>query len=510
MTPNSRRAAVALLAGLLLLLSAAAAAAEQPAWNLTIFHTNDTHSAFLPRAAHWRDDGRMIGGVVALSAHLAAERRTAAPDLLLDAGDFMTGNPVSRLVEDGAVGGAVARMMNALDYDAGAVGNHEFDIGWDKLEKLAAVVEHPLLAADLLLADGAPAFRAEPLIIRKNGLRVGIIGVSCAGMTGVVTRERLGPVRLVEQEGLVRALARDIDAKTDVIILLTHSGVETDRELARALEGSGIDVIVGGHSHTRIKTPEQEGGILIVQAGGNMTNLGRLDLRIEDDRVTAYDGRLIDLWADGETAGLADPAVVALADRYGRQVQAEFGQVIGTLKTDLPKGRGETAIGNFLADALCSQTGAQVGLINSGGIRRTLSAGPVTALDIQEMLPFGNALVTVRLKGDQVRAIAQTNADSGVSGAHGILQISGLSYGYRARGDKAELMEITVGGKPLDDASVYVVAMPDFVAQMTDVYLGIGPVAAVDTGVTLDEAVVRYFGAGADGAAIEGRIRKLD
>lgn len=489
---------------------AAAAPAAEPAWNLTILHTNDTHSAFLPRPATWTDDGRLVGGIAALSAHLAAERARASAVVQLDGGDFMTGNPVSRLVEDGVVGGAVTRMMGALGYDAGVVGNHEFDIGWENLHLLAATVRYPLLAADLQLTDGSPAFRAEPVILERGGLKVGVIGVSCAGMTGVVTPERLGPVTLLDQEPLLRRLAADIDPVTDVIIVVTHSGVETDRALARALEGSGIDVIVGGHSHTRIKTPEQEGGILIVQAGGNMTNLGRLDLRVEDDRVVAFDGRLIDLWADDETAPQADPAVVALAARYGEQVQAEFGQVIGELAVDLPKGRGETVIGNFLADALRAEAGADVALINTGGIRRTLDAGPVTALDIQEMLPFGNALVVAELSGAQVRRVAQANADNGAGGKHGILQISGLSYEYRVHGEAAELVDVKVGGQPLADDHVYRVAMPDFVAQMTDVYLGIGPVPAADTGVTLDEAVIHAFARGADRAALDGRIMKLD
>lgn len=506
----------ALLAALVLPATAALpdgdAPSGGPAWNLTIFHTNDTHSAFLPRPASWRDDGRLVGGVAALSAHLADERRHAAPDLFLDAGDFMTGNPVSRLREDDVPGGAVARMLNALGYDAGTIGNHEFDLGHADLVRLAALIDYPLLAADLRAPGGEPAFGAEPLVLERGGLKVGIIGVSCAGMTEVVTPERLGPVVLTDQVALVRDLAAKIDPQTDLIVLITHDGVEADRALARSLEGSGIDVIVGGHSHTRLKQPELEAGILIVQAGGNMTNLGRLDLRVEDDRIVAHSGRLIDLWADDGTAPLADPTVVALADQYGARVQAEFGQVVGTLATELRKGGGETNIGNFLADALRVEAGADVGLINSGGIRKNVPAGPVTALDVQEVLPFGNALVKAELTGSQVAQIVQTNADGAVGGKHGILQISGLAYVYRptADGAAAEVVTITVDGQPLAPDHVYTVAMPDFVAQMTDVYLGIGPVAAADTGVTLDEAVVAEFSRqGTVDAAIEGRIVRI-
>lgn len=502
---------LAVLAALLPAL-AGAAAPEAPAWNLTIFHTNDIHSAFWPRPAAWRDDGRPVGGIAALSAHLAAERRTAAPDLLLDAGDFMTGNPVSRLREDGVPGAAVVRVLNALRYDAGTIGNHEFDLGHADLVRLAALVEFPLLAADLRLPDGGAAFREEPLVLDRKGLRVGLIGVSCAGMTGVVTAERLGPVVLGDQAELVRAQAAALDPVTDLIVLITHNGVQGDRALARRLEGAGVDVIVGGHSHSRLTEPEVEAGIIIVQAGGNLTNLGRLDLRVQDDRVVAHAGRLVDLWTDDGTAELADPAVVALAEGYGEQVQQEFGRVVGTLAVDLRRGRGETSIGNFLADALRLRAGADVGLINSGGIRKNLPAGPVTALDVHEVLPFGNALVTAPLTGQQLRTVVQTNADAAVGGGHGILQISGLSYVYREspQGPGAELVEIAVGGQPLEPDRVYTVAMPDFVAQMTDEYLGVGPVRAADSGETVDEAVVAEFmRRGTVEAAIEGRMVRL-
>ncbi len=514
MTSNSPRAAAVLVLAALAALAvpAGCAPAAGPAWNLTIFHTNDTHSAFWPRPASWRDDGRLVGGAAALSAHLAAERRDAPPHLLLDAGDFMTGNPVSRLQEDGVPGAAVARMLNALGYDAGVLGNHEFDIGHDDLVRLVERVNHPLLAADLRTADGAPAFAAEPLVFERGGLRVGVIGVSCAGMNEVVTPQRLGPVTLADQAAVVRGLAADLDPRTDLIVLITHNGVETDQALARALAGAGVDVIVGGHSHTRLKEPLVEEGILIVQAGSAMTNLGRLDLRVQDDRIVAHAGRLIDLWADDEVSHLADPAVTALADSFGARVQAEFGRVIGTLAVDLRKGGGETNLGNFLADALRARAGAEVAFINSGGIRKNVPAGPVTELDVQEVLPFGNALVTAALNGAQVARIVQTNADGGIAGGHGILQISGLAYVYRpaATGEGAEVVEITVGGQPLQPERVYTVAMPDYVAQMTDVYLGIGPVAFTDLGVTVDQAVVAEFERqGTVSAAVEGRIVRI-
>jgi len=497
------------------LLIAGAATAQDPVpgggpWNLTIFHTNDTHSAFLPRPAHWRDDHKMIGGVIPLAWHLADQRRTAAPDVFLDAGDFMTGNPVCQLTEDDLPGVAIARMMTALGYDAGVIGNHEFDIGADMVVRLVPRFGYPLFGADIVKPDGEQAFPREPLILRRGDLRVGIFGVSCAGMSGVVTAAKLGGLHMAGQAALVRVTAKELDPDTDVIILLTHNGVDGDKALAAELTDSGIDVIVGGHSHTRLKKPLLEHGILIVQAGSKMTNLGRLDLQVKDDRVVSYDGRLIDLWSDGT---YADEELTALATGYENQVMDKYGRQIGILTVDLHKGRGEHNLGDWLADCLRARAAADVALVNSGGIRKSLTAGPLTALDINEMLPFANNLVRLKITGAQLAAIVQQNADSEVGGHHGILQVSGLRYDYRAAadGENADVVAVMVGDNPLDRERIYVVAMPDFVAMMNDVYLKIELPAVDDLGVTLATVVTdAVVEAGTVREPTADRINRLD
>ena len=479
-------------------------------WNLTLFHTNDTHSYFLPRPATWRDDKKMIGGAIPLAWHLADQRRHAAPDLLLDAGDFMTGNPVCLLEEDGVQGVAVARMMNGLGYDAGVVGNHEFDMGAEQISSLAKYFEYPLFGGDIIDEKGEPAFRREPLIIEKGDLRIGIMGFSCDGMSEVVTAAKLNGLRMTKQATLAREIAAELDEKTDLIIMITHNGVEGDQALAAELTGAGIDIIVGGHSHSRLKKPLLENGILILQAGSKMTNLGRLDLQVADDRVVSYHGQLIDLWSDGT---FGDDEFNKLVTGYENQVMTEYGREIGTLTTDLHKGRGEHNLGNWLADCLRAEAEADVALINSGGIRKALSKGPITALDITEMLPFANNLVRIEMSGTQLAAIVQQNANAGVTGKHGILQVSGVRYVYRKAedGESAEVTDIKVGGEDLDLKQTYTVAMPDFVATMNDVYLQVELPPVDDLGVTLSTVVVKAVEKeGTVSARVEGRITRTD
>ncbi len=519
---ESTKALFAVLA-LCLLVGACAAPAPAPApvstpapapvvepWNLTLFHTNDTHSAFLPRPAHWRDDRKMVGGVIPLAWHLADQRRTTTTDLFLDAGDFMTGNPVCMLEEDGVPGVAIARMMTALGYDAGVVGNHEFDVGAELTAKLAPYFGYPVFGGDIIDATGQPAFRREPLVLERGDLRIGLFGFSCNGMAEVVTAAKLNGLQMAGQAALARELAAELDPDTDLIVLITHNGVDGDKALARELTGAGIDIIVGGHSHSRLKTPVLENGILIVQAGSKMTNLGRLDLLVADDRVVRYEGRLIDLWSADTTA---DEVLTELVAGYESLVMDKYGREIGVLATDLKKGRGEHNLGNWLADCLREEAGADVALINSGGIRKSLNAGPITALDITEMLPFANNLIRMQVSGTQLAAIVQQNADAGVNRTHGILQVSGLRYTYRINtdGKTADVTEIIVGGEPLEPARTYVVAMPDFVAMMNDVYLKLELPPIDDMGLSLATVVIAAVEkSGPVSAVIEDRISRLE
>ncbi len=191
-----------------------------------------------------------------------------------------------------------------------------------------------------------------------------------------------------------------------------------------------------------------------------MTNLGRLDLLVAGRPGVAYSG------APGRPLGRRrhrarwpTPRCVELATRYGARVHEKFGRVVGTLAADLRRGRGETNIGDFMADALRGQAQADVALINAGGIRKNVPAGPVTALDVLEVLPFGNALVTVEPhRRPGAPASSRPTPIRPWAAHHGILQVSGLTYVYRqaaAREPGAEVVEVTVGGKPLAPERVY-------------------------------------------------------
>jgi 5'-nucleotidase / UDP-sugar diphosphatase len=493
---------------------AAAPVASDGPFQVTLFHTNDIHGSFLPEAASWRPDKAPVGGFVALARHVAAERRTAAgATLLLDAGDFMTGDPVTDLAPDGVAGVAMAEFMNLVGYDAGVVGNHEFDAGRANIEKLVGKFEYPVLAADLADAKGRPIFRAAPVILDRGGLRIAVLGVSCAEIRDVCPPSRLPGVTLLDQITVLKDQLAGLTARTDLQVLISHSGIDRDQELARNLAAAGLDVIVGGHSHTRLTEPKLVAGVLVVQAGSNLKNLGRLDLAVAHGAVTGYRGSLIELTAtDDDSAGPA--ALVAAVNRYRQIVETKYGERIGELAVAWHRdSRGESNLGSWICDAMLARAGADVALLNSGGIRRDVQPGPVTLLDIHQMLPFANSLVVVDLTGAQLRQIALANAQAAVKDSYGILQVAGLAYAYRERAGAAELAEITVAGQPLEDDRTYSVAMLDYVAVMSHVYLAdlkLPPYREV--GAILCDVVVDAVRAAPSPITSElrGRMRKLE
>ncbi|MFH1845636.1 MAG: bifunctional UDP-sugar hydrolase/5'-nucleotidase [bacterium] len=485
--------------------SGSLAAEGEPEWNLTIFHTNDMHGAFLPEPASWRDDRAEVGGVIALASHLADQRQSTTASLLLDAGDFMTGNPICVMAEDNVLGAGFVQMMNAIGYDVGVIGNHEFDNGRDNAWRLPGVAAFPLLAADILDENGEPEFAHEPVIRERGGLKIGIMGVSCAGLLAVAAHSHTAGLSMREQARAVREMIAELDPATDLLILITHNGVDGDDELAVELVGSGLDLIVGGHSHTRLNEPLVVGDILIVQAGSHIKNLGRLDLRVEDDRVVAHRGELIQLVAAGATAG---PELTALVSSYQQRLDEEFGVVIGNLVSDWRRDGGESNIGDWLTDRIRERCAADVAFLNSGTIRKNLVAGPITLLDIHEILPFSNTLVTCELTGAELTTILTTNAESQAGRGYPRLQVSGLRYGFRQVGDHVELVDVTVGGEPLRQDAVYRVGTADYVISMSGRYFGFQVLDVEDVGIGLTDAIVAAVQeAGTIDAVVDGRIQ---
>jgi len=434
---------------------------------IRVFHTNDVHGWIMPRPDKFQTD-RLVGGGAALAALIAKER---GPKLVLDAGDWWQGTPEGSLSK----GEAVADMFNAIGYDAIVIGNHEYDNGGDDLKALIAKMKMPVLSANTYGSDGklVPWVRAS-IVKEIAGVKVGIFGLTTANMARLSFPKNIAGLVFRREVDAAREAVKALKKQgATVIIALTHVGLEQegkpkfegDQTIAR--EVPGIDLIVGGHSHTFLNRPIQgENGTLIVQAGHYLLKAGRATLEIDPKtkKVVAASDELIELWPDrvGE-----DPAVKAIVARHADAVGKLFETVIATAPALMGREADkENALGDWMTDCYRESLGADTALQNGGGIRADLPAGPVTLRSIFNIMPFDNALIKLNMKGVDLRAVL----DHGV-GMERIAQISGASVEFfRPRPKGERLAAVTVGGAPLDDAKEYSIVTLDFLTNGGDGY----------------------------------------
>jgi 2',3'-cyclic-nucleotide 2'-phosphodiesterase (5'-nucleotidase family) len=460
----STRSAALCTAFSLFLLSSSVSA--QPK-TLTILHTNDMHASFIPHEALWvKETPRpKVGGFAELYAVADSIKKAHPAFLMLDAGDVMTGNPITERMYGGASGGALFEMMNRIGYDAWEPGNHDFDISQENLRAIVRIARFPTLSANLVAGTSEfPVGNRPYAVFQRGGLRIGVIGLISQELYSLVNQNSLTGIKVLSPRETLQKYINEIDPQTDVIIALTHQGVEEDSLLATQV--TGLDVIVGGHSHTRLRKPKTVNGVAIVQTGSNAESLGETTIAVENGRVVACEGKLISLWA---RPSRSPSPVSLLADSMQAEIEKEYNEVIATLAEDWTRKDGQSAIGTFIADAQREAAGAEVGFMNNYGIRRDVPAGPVTKKTLFEVLPFRNILVTFQLTGAQLRDVMVHNIEKRAT-----IQIAGMSGLFMRRPDgKVEFTSILVGGKPLDDARSYACAASDYFVGEAQRYLGV-------------------------------------
>jgi len=453
------------------LITSFIACSQQGRHKITIMHTNDIHGHFLSEPATWIDGRPEVGGFTALDYYVQEVRDKSENSLLFDAGDLMTGNLICNMEYENVEGGALIEMMNMIGYDGMVIGNHEFDNQAENVRGLVELSEFPMICANLVDSGGIGFLDNKYHLYNVSGLKVGVIGVTYHEMVGMAKKDNLDGFHSLDPAPIINEIVDEIDPKTDLIIVLSHLGYDNDIELAGNL--SNVDVIIGGHSHTRLKEPEKVNNILIVQAGSKCQNLGRLDLIIAGDTIQSYNGQLITLLAEKTST---NQKLISFADSFEVVIDEQFGQVIGYLEVDwVPAYRDESNVGNWLCDVMREKTGADIALLNSGGIRKRIPEGPVTLIDIAEMLPFENYVQTFSCSGSDLMKIVQENADAQANETHGILQISGLKYKWKWDGDKAVIYDIFIDGRPIKSNSSYKIASVDYVISGYDRYLKMVP-----------------------------------
>lgn len=435
---------------------------------IVILHTNDFHGAVEPEEIQGSGGTSEEGGLVNLIS-LIDQLRQEHPDrtLLLDAGDSFQGSYVSNNTQ----GELVMAAMNIAGYDAWTLGNHEFDWGQEPLRARIAQAKFPALAANILNeATGKLWDAVQPYTIVEVGrIKAGILGLAYPGTPAISRPQNVAGLDFRQAEETVRRYLPEIQQQAGLIIVLSHLGYDGDLALAKAVDG--IDLIVGGHSHTFVESPRNVNDTLIVQAGAKGQVVGRLELTVSvgTGQVIDYTSRKVLVPVTGNVA-VVNQEVQALVDAALAQAAETINQPIGETAVALrPQSAGEFALGNLVVDAMLAYEldgqRADIAMHNNGGIRAALPKGPVSFGQLYAVLPFDNQLMALDLTGEQILRILEHS----VSSSPGKMQVAGMTFEFdmgRPKGDR--IVQAAVGGELLDAARVYRVVTIDYLASGGD------------------------------------------
>lgn len=466
-------------------------------FDLTVMHMNDTH-------AHVDKYPQMLTAI----KEVRAEKDNT---LLLHAGDVFSGT----LYFNEFKGEADLKLMNLMDFDAMVYGNHEFDRGsseggHESLSKFVSGANFPLIGTNIDFSkdpfmaglvvhpgefvenpEGGKSYHS--IVKEVGGEKIGILGLTTEDTPAISSAVQVEFLNYIKEAE--KAVKQFQDAGINKIIALTHLGYDSNpavgNDLVLAEQVEGIDIIVGGHSHTKLDEPtvvEGKEPTVIVQAGQYAEHLGKLDVTFDENGViTEYAGQLI---ATGDKA--ADPEAAEALKEFSAQIEEKMNAESGAVALkDLPNPRqdkpgddsvraNETELGNLVTDAMLAKAQDKfpetvIALQNGGGIRAPIQKGPITIGEIISVLPFGNDPVVVTLTGSELKEVLEHSVRLAPAENGGFLHVSGMRFKYdstQEAGSRVLVMEVKEGDTyvPIEENKEYTITTNQFTAMGGDGY----------------------------------------
>ncbi|MGM9579001.1 MAG: 5'-nucleotidase C-terminal domain-containing protein [Evtepia sp.] len=479
-----------------------------------ILHTNDVHGG--------------ISGYAAVAALKQSYEDLGAYVLLVDAGDFIQGDPTVSVSQ----GATAVELMNLAGYNVAAPGNHEFDYGYANLVELADQADFPILAANIQY-NGELAFGDNIVFTAPDGTKIGFFGLDTPETATKAHPAKIQGVTFLAGQEMFDCAQAQVDALEadgcDIIICLGHLGIDAESVGNRSIDllekVDGIDVFIDGHSHSTLEdivaaTNETAtvNDTLLTSTGTKLNNIGVIEIA-PDGTIDVSNVITSALVENGVVT--PDAVVAAKAEAIQAEIDADYGAVFAQTEVDLQGEKanvrtGETNLADLITDAMLWQANSlgepvDAAVTNGGGIRASIPAGDITKKDINTVLPFGNTLYIVKVTGAELQEALEASTYCTPEAIGGFPQVAGINFTLNtgAPYDTSSLypdstygkpdsinrvMIQTVGGEAFDPNETYTIVTNDFLGAGGDTYYAFkaSPIG-YDLGVPLDEVVMDYI-----------------
>lgn len=479
-------------------------AKAEGATEIKIVHTNDVHGN-----AEGNEDDKV--GYAKLKTFIDDVKAENPNTLVLDAGDVLHGTTFATISR----GKSMLDLMADIGYDAMVPGNHDFNYGIERLLELAKDSKLEVLAANVV-KEADDSNPLTPYIIKEvGGVKVGIFGLATPE-----TKTKSNPLntdgyKFVDSVEVAKEMVTKLKAEgAEVIVALSHLGLDqesTERSEIVAEKVEGIDIIIDGHSHTKLDEGKLVKDTLIAQTGEHLKNIGVVTLNVEGGKVTSKKAELVEFAKAKDLVG--NEALVKGIAKVNEENKPFLETVIGKTEVELNGEREfnrkqETNLGNLITDAMREITEADVAITNGGGIRASIAAGDVKMGDVLLTFPFTNYPVKIEVKGSAIVEALEHGYKSYPELAGGFAQISGMTVKFD---DKAEagkrVWEVKVGEELIDLEKTYTLVTNDFMAVGGDGYEMFKGAKKLSEYPLLSEILADYIGEkGTVNPTVEGRI----
>lgn len=478
----------------------------------TILHSNDMHGDFLAEIKEGKKE--LIGGLALLSGYINKVRKEEENVLYVISGDMLQGS----LIDTEWKGLSTMEIMNWLAPDVVTLGNHEIDYGLPHLLFLEKVANFPIVNANLYIRKNNKRLMSPYLIIKKAGFDILFTGIITEKIMDAIKQDKLigSFVNLAEASKEVGKICNAYkNDDIDLTILLTHIGYESDMELAKLLKSEwGVDMIIGGHSHTILDKPAKINNILIAHAGVGTDQIGRFDIVVDDDTnaIVKYKWQLIPI---NEKIAKPDKQLEEYIGSFKDKVDQKYGALICKLAQELthPKREIETSLGNFVADGFAERAESDVMLVGSGSIRVKKLGPAVTLKDFLACFPYDDTLTRFTITGYQLKQIfSHIMRPENRSGEGESYQVNKKVKVICSDKDR-QLQSLTIAGAPLSEASFYTICLQNYHFSNSKAYLNISQKDLLASGKTkvittsAQQVLEEYFRNNNNATAkIEGRL----